>query len=94
MQKSRFGGLEIRAKLSLESNLGQLLTLSCLVGVQVGAKRGKSTLLGGLRGTKFELKGALRGPLEALREPKRATATIGGGSTGVIFGLGGPPKVT
>ena len=74
--------------------MGQLLPLSWLVRVQVGAKRGKLTLLGGLRGSKLELKGALGAPKEAPREPKRGTETIDaavGGLTGVSFGLGGPP---
>ena len=56
--------------------MGQLLTLSWLVRVQVGAKRGRLTLLGGLRGAKLELKGALGGPKEAPREPKRGLAII------------------
>ena len=49
------------------------MTLSWLVRVQVGAKRGKLMRLGGLRGSKLELKGALGAPKEAPREPKRAT---------------------
>ena len=47
------------------------MTLSWLVRVQIGAKRGKLTLLGGLRGSKLELKGALGAPKEAPREPKK-----------------------
>ena len=69
-----------------------ILELSWPVRAQVGAKRGKLTSTWRLRGTKLELKGALIGPLEAPREPKRATTTIDPGSTGVIFGLGGPPN--
>ena len=53
------------------------LRLSWLVRAQVGAKRGKLTLLGGLRGTKLELKGALGAPKEAPKEPKRGTGDIG-----------------
>ena len=53
------------------------MTLSWLVTVQVGAKRGKLMRLGGLRGSKLELKGALGAPKEAPREPKRATRDIG-----------------
>ena len=49
------------------------MTLSWLVRVQISAKRGKLTLLGRLRGSKLELKGALGAPKEAPREPKRAT---------------------
>ena len=52
MQKSRFGGSENHETLSLEGELGVILALSWLVGAQVGAKRGKLTPLGGLRGTK------------------------------------------
>ena len=52
------------------------MTLSWLVRVQIGAKRGKLTLLGGLRGSKLELKGALGAPKEAPRDPKRPTGII------------------
>ena len=86
MQKSRFGGSQIRYKIVLESKLGQLLPLSWLVGVQVGAKRGKLTLLGGLRGSKLELKGALGAPKEAPREPKRAMGEFDAAATGVQRG--------
>ena len=55
---------------------------------------GKLALLGGLRGTKLELKGALGGPKKAPREPQRATGIIGGGSTWVILEPRGSPKVT
>ena len=72
--------------------MGQLLTLSWLVRVQVGAKRGKLALLGGLRGTKLELTGALGGPKKAPREPQGATTIIEGGSVGVILEPRGPPK--
>ena len=41
--------------------------LSWLVRGQVEAKRGKLTPLGGLRGLKLELKGALGAPQEAPR---------------------------
>ena len=72
------------------------MRLSWLVRVQVGAKRGKLTLLGGLRGAKLELKGALGAPKEAPRQPKRATRDIGAAATGVqggyIFGRVAPPK--
>ena len=64
---------------------------SWLVRAQVGAKRGKLTLLGGLRGTKLELKEALVAPNEPLREPKRATRDIDAGPAGVLFGPGGLP---
>ena len=47
---------------------------------------GNLTLLGGLRGTKLELKGALGAPKEAPREPKSATREFGPGSTGYFFG--------
>ena len=44
LQKSSFEGSQIRWKIVLEGKLGQLLTLSWLVRVQIGAKRGKLTL--------------------------------------------------
>ena len=71
--------------------MGPILRLSWLVRAQVGAKRGKLTLLGGLRGTKLELKGALEAPKEAPREPKRGTGDIDAAPTGVLFRPGGPP---
>ena len=74
--------------------MGPLLTLSWLVRGQVGAKRGKLTLLGELRGTKLELKGALGAPKEAPREPRRAIAMFDLLPTGLVFWPGGPPKVT
>ena len=64
------------------------------LGAQVGAKRGKLTLFGGLRGTKLELKGALGAPKEAPKELQRVTTLIDVVATGLIFGPGGPPKVT
>ena len=80
----------------MEGKLGPLLTLNWLVRGQVGAKRGKLTLLGELRGTKMELKGALGAPKEAPRKLPRAMPIIGGGSTGVqgeqIFGWVARPK--
>ena len=45
--------------------MGPILELSWLVREQVGAKRGKLTLLGGLRGTKLKLNGTLGTPNEA-----------------------------
>ena len=60
--------------------------LSLLVRVQVGAKRGKLTLLGGLRGTKLELKGSLGAPKEVPREPKRDTRDFDPAATGVQGG--------
>ncbi len=74
--------------------MGPLLTLSWLVRGQVGAKRGNLTLLGKLRGTKLELKGALGAPKEAPREPPRAMPIIDAVATGVLFWPGGPRKVT
>ena len=69
-----------------------ILALSWLVRAQIGAKRGKLTLLGGIRGARLELEGDLGAPKEAPREPQRCTLDIGGDSTGANFGLGGPPK--
>ena len=94
LQKSRFGGSGIDEKSSLEGKLGPLLTLSLLVRVQVGAKRGKLTLLGGLRGTKLELKGALGAAKKAPRGFRCATRGSDNSAGTLIFGLGGPPKVT
>ena len=72
--------------------------LSWLGRAQVGAKRGKLKLLGELRGTKLELKGALGAPKEAPREPKSATrdidAAVTGGLRGGKFWAGWPPQVT
>ena len=42
--------------------MGLIFKLSWLVGVQVGAKRGKLTLLGELSGAELELKDALKAP--------------------------------
>ena len=70
------------------------LRLSWLVRSQVGAKRGNLTLLGGLRGTKLELKRALGAPKEAPWASKNCMKGIGEVPRGVIFGPGGPPKVT
>ena len=56
----------------LEGKLGQLLTLSWHVREQIGAKMSNFTLLGGLRGTKLELRGGLGAPKEASRGAKRA----------------------
>ena len=86
LQKLRSGGSLIDGKLNLESMLGPTLALSWLVRGQVGAKRVKLTLLGGLRGTKWELKGALGAPKEAPREPKRATGDIDPASRGLPGG--------
>ena len=43
MQKSRFGRTVIDGKISFGGKLGPMLTLSWLVRVQFGAKRGKLT---------------------------------------------------
>ena len=80
--------------MSLEGKLGPILKLSWLVRAQVGAKRGKLTLLGELRGTKLELKGALGAPKEAPTEPQRAITMFDGLPRGLVFWPGGPPKVT
>ena len=66
--------------------MGPNLALSWLVRAQVGAKRGKLTILGGLRGAKLELKGALGAPKEAPREPKRGLAMIEAAVTGDLGG--------
>ena len=82
LQKSRFGRSTTDGKIILRDKMGAMLTVIWLVRVQVGAKMGKLTLLGELRGTKLELKGALGAPKEAPREPKRAPGDIGVASRG------------
>ena len=67
---------------------------SWLVGAKVGAKRGKLTSTWRLRGTKLELKGALKAAKRAPRGPRCGVIGIDGTARGVIFGPGGPPKVT
>ena len=74
--------------------MGQLLTLSWLVRAQVGAKRGKLTLLGGLRGAKLEPKGALEAAKEAPKGPRCATRGFGLGAGTLIFKARAHPKVT
>ena len=85
MQKSRFGGSVIDGKISLEGKLGRLWALSWHIRRQVGAKMAKLTLLGGLRGAKLDLKGALEAPQETPKWPKRTTRDIGGVAGGVLF---------
>ena len=55
---------------------------------------GKLTLLGGLRGAKLELKGALEAAKEAPKGPRCATRGIGVGASPLIFEPRAPPKVT
>ena len=69
--------MKIHEKTTSEGKLRPNLELSWLVRAQVGGKMGNLTLLGGLRGTKLELKGVLGAPKEAPREPKRATREFG-----------------
>ena len=83
--------MKIHGKTTSEGKLRPNFRLSWLVRAQVGGKMGNLTLLGGLRGTKLELKGALGAPKEAPREPKRATRDIGPTATGVILEPRGPP---
>ena len=63
--------MKIHEKNTSEGKLRPNFKLSWLVRAQVGAKRGKLTLLGELSGTKLELKEALGAPKEAPREAKR-----------------------
>ena len=65
--------------------MGATLTLSWLVRAQVGAKRGNLTLLGGLRGTKLELKGALEAAKKAPRWFRCATTRFDVASGTLIF---------
>ena len=74
--------MKINEKTISESKLRANFRLSWLVRAQVGGKIGNLTLLGGLRGTKLELKRALGASKEAPREPKRATVVIGNGRGG------------
>ena len=74
--------IKIHGENTSESKLRPNLRLSWLVRTQVGGKMGNLTLLGGLRGTKLELKRALGASKEAPREPKRATVVIGNGRGG------------
>ena len=74
--------------------MGPTLRQSWLVRAHVGAKKGKLTLLGGLRDTKLALKGPLEAAKRAPREPKSGMGIIDPIARGVIFGPGGPPKVT
>ena len=76
----------------LEGKLGQLLTVSWHVRGQIGAKMGKLTLLGGLRGTKLEIKGALGATKKASRGPQRAMTRFGKAAGGLIFWPWGCPK--
>ena len=92
MQKSRSGGSAIDEKLSLESMLGPTLMLSWLVRGQVGAKRGRLAVLGGLRGTKLELKEALGAAKKTPRGPRCATRGFGGESRTLIFWPRALPK--
>ena len=92
MQKSRVGGSEIHEKITSGGKLGPNLMLSWLVRAQVGAKRGNLTLLGGLRGTKLALKGALGALKEAPREAKRAMVVIGRIAVCLIFWPAGRPN--
>ena len=94
LQKSRSGGSAIDEKLSLESMLGPTLMLSWLVRGQVGAKRGRLAVLGGLRGTKLELKGALEAAKKVPRGPRCATPEFEVAARTLIFEPQAPPKVT
>ena len=88
--------MKIHEKNTSEGKLRPNFRLSWLVRAQVGGKMGNLTLLGGLRGTKLELKGALGAPKEAPREPKRALPIIDPGARGVrggyFFCRVAPPK--
>ena len=70
----------IDGEMSLGGKLEPMLTLSWFVRVQVGAKRGKLTLLGGVRGTKLELKGALGEPKSAPRASQEHPKRVSGAS--------------
>ena len=86
--------MKIHEKTTSEGKLRPNFRLSWLVRAQVGGKMGNLTLLGGLRGTKLELKRALGAPKKAPWGPKNCMIGIGGTPTGGILGPGGSPKVT
>ena len=88
MKKSRFGGSGIDENLTLEGKLIPTSWLSWLVRAQVGAKMSKLTLLGGLRSSKLELKGALGAAKETPRGDEHAKSTTRTSN----FGAPGPPK--
>ena len=67
LQKSWFGGTAIDEKMSLGGKLGSILMLNWLVREQIGAKRGKLTLLGRLGGV----------ILRILDAPKRILGSLG-----------------
>ena len=72
--------------------MGSILTLRRLVGGQIGAKRGKLALLGGLRGTKVYLKEGLEGPNEAPSGAKSGTRDIDYAARGLSNGGSGAPQ--
>ena len=69
--------------MSLEGELVAILRLSWLLRAQVGGKMGKLTLLGGLRGPKLDLRGALGPPKEKPRGPKSGLTPIEQHPTGI-----------
>ena len=81
-------------KITSEGKLRPILALSWLVRAQIGAKRGKLTLLGGLRGTKLALKGNLERPRRPQKAPQRVMQMFDPLPDGVVKELSGPPKVT
>ena len=72
--------------------MGPIPLLSWIARLKFGVKMAMLMPFGGLRGTKFALKGALRAPKWASRGPKRATITIDPPATGVMLEPQGPPK--
>ena len=81
-------------EIALEAKLSRLLTLSWHVRGQIRAKCGKLMLLGGLRGAKFDLKGALEAAQEAPKGLQRSKIDIDPAADGRILGPRAPPKVT
>ena len=74
--------MKIHEKTTSEGKLRPNFRLSWLVRAQVGGKMGNLTLLGGLRGTKLELKRALGAAKRAPRRSKSGPAGIDGTAGG------------
>ena len=77
MQKSRFGGSEIKEKNSLESNLGPNLMLSLLEILNFGVKIAKLTQFGWLSGTKWALGEPLERSKSLQERPKSLNRALG-----------------
>ena len=81
MQKSRFGRTVIDGKISFGGKLGPMLTLSWLVRVQFGAKRGKLTRFRGPKSVQEHAKSVPRA--------EKVAQGVLGGLYVVVKGCGG-----